>query len=250
MALPLEESWMRVANQRLADYYRLAAPSNPDELHGIDRFVRVDLRSRVFEAIGHRYVCELQHLLTVPEATRRMSRAEWRAFLEVPESTLSRWRHDQHLAGGQYYFAVHHLRLNLPVGSVPFPSPDAMLKGAMISLLRHLRFKYMGVEEPLVLTAATFDHVVNLMHLMSGDPQLVYNPFRDPQPGSNRDGLRRYAGALFRRRHAKTIGGLPPTEIESGINGLTDETQSWIDHWGLPYALLAAGYRTEWRTWR
>ena len=63
MGLPFEESWKRVANQRLVDFYRLDKSDDADDLRGIDRFVNVDLRNRVFEALGHRYVCELQHRL-------------------------------------------------------------------------------------------------------------------------------------------------------------------------------------------
>lgn len=246
MGLPFEVSWKRVANQRLVDFYRLDPSADPEDLRGIDRFVKVDLRNRVFEGLGHRYVCELQQRLTVRPETRRLSRAEWRAFLEVPESTLSRWRHDQHLAGAQNYFAVHHLRLNVPVGSIPFPPHDVMLKEAVVSVLRHIRYKYLGEGEPLLLTASTVDHVVNLMHLMGRHPHLTYNPFDEGASRTNRAGLRRYAEVLFRRREARTIDRLSPGEVEAGVGRLTDEAQTWLDEWGLAYTLLAVGYRTGW----
>ncbi|MFO0847112.1 MAG: hypothetical protein U0871_00945 [Gemmataceae bacterium] len=247
MGLPFEATWVRAANQRLLDYYGLPGPSGPEQQDGIDRFVRVEARSRVFDAIGHKYVCELQQRLTDNPETRRMSRAEWRAFLEVPESTLSRWRHDQNLAGAQYFFAVHQLRLNLPLGAVPLPPPDVMLKAAVVSLLRHLRIKYLGIDERPFLAAATVDHLVNLMLLMGRDPRLVYNPHGEAAERANLTGLARYATALFNRRHAGRLAGLSEAEIADGVGRLTAEARLWLDQWGLAYTLLAVGYRDAWQ---
>ncbi|MFO0936218.1 MAG: hypothetical protein U0798_06860 [Gemmataceae bacterium] len=247
MGFPMEVSWKKAADRKLIEFYKLETPKDPNLIPGIDRFYKVDFRTRMFEAIGHKYVKELQHRLTVRSDTKRMTRGEWKKFLEVPESTLSHWNHDRHLAGAQNYFAVHHLKLNLPVGAVSFPSPESMFSESIVCLLRHIRFKYLNIDEPVRLEAATVDHVMNLMKILEGDEKLVYNPYGNEFQKTNRSGLRKYADALYRRRYGPKLATYSEASIESGIEALTEEAKVWLDLWGLPYMLFALGYRKDWK---
>jgi len=246
--LPLENSWKRTANKKLAKHYRFTPSANPDLIEGIDRFLQSHFRIRMYEAIGHRFVRELQHRLTVLPETQRMTRTEWRDFLKVPESTLSRWNRDLVMAGGQHYFVVHLLHLNLPVGAIPFPEPATMLSESVVSFVRHVRYKFLLIKETNSLTATTVNHLANLMFMMKRNSEFVYNPGGSSYEKTNMSGLRSYARKLFEARFAKQ--NLTPEQSAKELDNLTNEVKSWLDDWGLAYALLAVGYPSDWVAFR
>jgi hypothetical protein len=244
MILPLEKSWKHTVNRKLTDYYGIPLSPNSDLIEGIDRFNESEFRLRMHEAIGHRFVRELQYRLTVHPETQRISRAEWRKFLNVSESTLSRWNRDLNLAGGQYFFVFHVLRLNLPLGAIAFPEPAIMLSESIVSFIRHVRYKYLQIDKNQILTSTTVNHLMNLMHLMEHNETFVYNPEGDDTQKANKNGLRSYAKQLYQSRFSGQ--NLSHDDQLEEIEKLTNEVKSWLDDWGLAYALLAVGYSKDW----
>lgn len=248
MSLPMENSWTRSVNKKLAAHYGITLSPDSQLIQGIDRFNESDFRIRMYEAIGHRFVRELQYRLTIYPETQRMTRKEWRDFLKVPESTLSRWNRDLNLAGGQHYFVVHLLRLNLPVGAISFPEPATMLSESIVSFMRHVRYKYIKIDKNQTLTSTTVNHLMNLMRLMERNETYVYNPDGADLQKTNHTGLRLYANRLFKSRFAGQ--DLSPDQQANEIEKLTTEVKLWLDDWGLAYSLLAVGYSDEWVPFR
>ena len=240
LGFPLPQSWKESASRVLEG----SLSKNSED------YFAVDFRSRFHEAIGHRYVLDLQRILTVDFKTKKFTRAEWGDKLGVNRTTVHRWNKDEVFAGAENFFAAQLLILNVPIGTLPLSPNDDMLRNSILSMMRYLRTHFIAKDKHRIPTNLLSD-LVALMRAMADleaeSAASVYNPF-DPTKEHSNDGaldiLTKHADHL-----AKARLGIPIPPKGAGKSKpivLKSEVQSWFEHWGIPYSIFGMGYDPTW----
>lgn len=251
MKVHLPESWGTSAEAVLHEYYRkpVVADSEEAEARIVHNFIANEFREQLFKVIGHVYVVALQRFVSVDPRTRTLTPKEFAAGLGVDTSTTWRWRTERTFAGADKFFAAQLLFLKPPLAATELPTDDGALKESVFAMYRHLSREY-GPKWTTVLTTDVFQKVRDLMRVMTLRPDAVYNPF-DPArtQSANDSALDLLANFIHEKRVAaegQTISHRTRPTPTDMPHTLPSDVKSWLDSWGMPYALFTMSYRREW----
>lgn len=236
--LPQPLSWANSAKESLEFLYRgtKGAISKQMASEFATDFQNKHFRATFFRVIGHKYVMEIQRILTADMRTRLFTQAQWRTSLGVDRITVWRWKHEINYAEGEKFFVAQLLLANRPIGSLNLPDNAEMLMQSAVSMCKHLKSRYDSVNRLDPITPEVFRIVHELMGVMVRCEEAVYNPHDTTlNTKSKKEALKQLADHLCKK----------PSLTKQTIV-LPSQVKMWLDGWGIAYSLFALGNRLSW----